>query len=99
MKIQIVVECRFGEESMWVSEISDYEFNILEPLIAEIERRKGYFPTGDYYTSPDPKPEDLYGCYGEAFKILQRSLPTPCHGFGRISEVHIFKGKELELYI
>ena len=40
MKIQIVVECRFGEESMWVSEISDYEFNILEPLIAEIQRRK-----------------------------------------------------------
>lgn len=98
MKIQILVEARYGEESNWVSDINEYEFSQLNPLLAEIERRKGYFPTGDYYEYPDPSPDDLYAEY-PGLEILKRLLPTPIHGFGRISEVHVFTVDPISLYL
>ena len=98
MKIQVLVEARYGEESNWLSDVTEEELNLLNPLLAEIERRRGYYPTGDYYTYPDPKPEDLYGSY-PGLQILRRMLPTPIHGFGRISEVHVFTVDPISLYI
>ncbi len=98
MKIQILVEARYGEESNWVSDINQEEFNLLNPLLAEIERRRGYYPTGDYYSYPDPNPEDLYSEY-PGLPVLKRLLPTPIHGFGRISEVHVFTSDPISLYI
>lgn len=98
MKIQILVESRYGEESSWVSDINESEFNLLNPLLAEIEKRKGYYPTGDYYTYPDPNPEDLYSMF-PGFRVLKRILPTPIHGFGRISEVHVFTVDPISLYL
>lgn len=98
MKIQILVEARYGEESNWVSDISDNELNLLNPLLAEIERRRGYFPTGDYYTYPDPNPFDLYSEF-PGLGVLKRLLPTPIHGFGRICEVHVFTVEPISLYI
>lgn len=98
MKIQILVEARYGEESNWISDINESELNQLNPLLAEIERRKGYFPTGDYYVYPDPNPDDLYSEY-PGLAILKRLLPTPVHGFGRISEVHVFTVDPISLYL
>lgn len=98
MKIQILVEARYGEESNWVSDIDQSEFELLNPLLAEIEKRNGYFPTGDYYTYPDPNPLDLYREF-PGLEILKRLLPTPLHGFGRISEVHVFTVDPISLYI
>lgn len=98
MKIQILVEARYGEESNWISDINEYELNQLNPLLAEIERRKGYFPTGDYYVYPDPNPNDLYSEF-PGLEILKRLLPTPIHGFGKISEVHVFTVDPISLYL
>lgn len=98
MKIQVLVEARYGEESNWISDVSEEELNLLNPLLAEIERRRGYYPTGEYYIFPDPKPEDLYSSF-PGYEILKRILPTPTHGFGRISEVHVFTVDPISLYI
>ena len=98
MKLQIIVDCRYGEESNWVSEINEDELNKLNPLLADIETRRGYYPTGDYYTYPDPSPKELYSSYS-GWEILQRLLPTPTHGFAKISEVHIFTGDTMSLYL
>lgn len=98
MKIQILVEARYGEESNWVSDISEEEFVLLNPLLADIEARRGYFPTGDYYEYPDPNPYDLYSQY-PGLGILKRLLPTPIHGFGKISEIHVFKDDPISLYL
>lgn len=98
MKIQILVEARYGEESNWISDINESEFELLNPLLAEIEKRRGYFPTGSYYTYPDPNPLDLYSEF-PGLEVLKRLLPTPIHGFGRISEVHVFTVDPISLYI
>lgn len=98
MKIQVSVECRYGEESIWVSDINEEELNLLNPVLAEIEMRKGYFPTGEYYIHPDPKPEDLYSHF-QGWTVLNRILPSPVHGFGKISEVHVFMNDPMSLYM
>lgn len=98
MKIQILVDARYGEESNWMSDITEEEFQMLNPLLAEIERRNGYYPTGDYYVYPDPNPEDLYSGF-PGLAVLKRLLPTPIHGFGKISEVHVFNVDPISLYI
>lgn len=99
MKIQVSVECRYGEESTWVSDINQEEFDALNPVLAEIEQRRGYFPTGDYYVSPDPKPEELYSHHQFGWTVLNRILPSPIHGFGKINEVHVFMNDPISLYI
>ena len=98
MKIQVLVEARYGEESSWVSDISEEELNLLNPLLADIENRKGYFPTGDYYEYPDPSPYELYSQY-PGLEVLKKILPTPIHGFGKISEIHVFTVDPISLYI
>jgi hypothetical protein len=98
MKILILVESRIGEESMWVSDITEEEMSKLEPLLYEIQKRNGYYPTGSYYTSPDPKPEELYK-YFDGFEILRTRLPTPINGFGKIREVTVMTGDSYSLYM
>lgn len=98
MKILILVESRVGEESMWVSDITEEEMNKLEPLLYEIKNRNGYYPTGDYYVFPDPKPEELYKNF-DGFEILRTRLPTPINGFGKIREVTVMTGDSYSLYM
>lgn len=89
MQILIIVDCPDGEESMWLSEISEEELNLITPLLVEIKNYEGYFPTGSYI-DPNLTTEQLYG-HLEGYKIINRFLPTPVHGFSRIEEALLFK--------
>lgn len=90
MRILFIVECREGEESMWLSEIDTQELNLITPLLEVIKNNQGYFPTGSYISQEGPKVEELYG-WVEGFSIINRFLPTPIHGFSKINEVLLFQ--------
>ena len=54
MQILFQVECREGEESNWLSEVSAEELDLLYPLLYTIKANFGYFPTGTYKIPGDP---------------------------------------------
>lgn len=98
MNIVIRVDAEIGEESTWVSEIKSEEFDEIVPLLLEIKKNDGYFPTGKFRKDDDPKPEILYSGYS-GWKNLISRLPTPSSGIKRISEIHIYKENPISLYI
>ena len=90
MQILFQVECREGEESNWLSEVSAEELDLLYPLLYAIKANFGYFPTGTYKIPGDPSVEDIYGSL-PGFGIINRFLPTPEHGFCRIRTIYLFE--------
>lgn len=98
MKIQITVDCEPGEECTWVSDITREEMEILDPLLMEIKKRNGYYPTEKFLDPSDPKPEELYSMF-PGFEILRRRLPSPLSGIGKIREIDVFTGEIFTLYI
>ena len=98
MTIIVKVDCNAGEEGMYMSEITGEEFDILKPLIDEIFRRQGYFPTGSKYNYGDPTVEDLYGGFPGIDDFISR-IPSPLHGIERISEIHVFCEAPVSLYM
>jgi len=96
--IIIKVDSKEGEESLWFSYISEEELIEMGPLINEIIKNGGYFPTGSYIGNDDPRPDVLYsGLPG--WKILTSRLPTPLSGFKKILEIHVFKDNPNSLYM
>jgi hypothetical protein len=98
MKIIIHVDCDLGEDSMWMSDISPEEFEILKPLIDEIYKNSGYFPTGSKWNLEDPTVEDLYGGFKGIEDFISR-IPCPIHGIERISEIYVFCEEPFSLYM
>ena len=98
MTIIVKVDCNAGEEGMYMSEITAEEANILDPLLNEIFKHSGYFPTGDKYHYGDPTVEDLYGQFQGIEDFISR-IPSPLHGIERISEIHIFCEAPVSLYM
>lgn len=96
-----IVDCNEGEESISISEISLDELNYINPLLLEIRKNQGYYPTGNFLIYPDPSPEELYGKrYGDnAFNILDSRLPKPSGGFRRIIEIKVFSEPSISLYM
>lgn len=97
MTIIIKVDCKIGEESVYVSEISLNDLNLLNPLLLKIRDNSGYFPTGEFYTSEDPDPEFLY--MGYPVRLLKTFLPSPVSGIKRILEISIFSDSPMTLYM
>ena len=88
MNLLVRVDSREGEESTWMTYITEEELRKLRPLLDELKKNSGYFPTGTYLED-EPKPEILYSGY-EGWNILKGRLPTPISGFKRILEIHVY---------
>lgn len=89
MQILFIVDCHEGEESRWLSEINEEELNLITPLLEKIKENDGYFPTGQFIYPGESNIEAMYG-HLEGFRIINRFLPTPIHGFSKIEEVLLF---------
>jgi len=76
MKILIKVDCKEGEESMWLSDIEESELDLVAPLIRDIKLNNGYWPEG----------AQQYPGYLE----IKNRLPSPPSGIERISEIYVF---------
>ena len=98
MNIIIRVEAEDGEESLWMSGIKSEELDEMTPLLLEIQKNNGYFPTGKFRNENDPKPEILYSGYS-GWKTLVSRLPTPSSGIKRILEIHVYREDPISLYM
>lgn len=98
MTIIFKVNSREGEESIWISEINEEEFILLNQVLLEIKKYNGYFPSIENQDNLDPSPEELYGML-EGFKYINGRLPSPIHGFTRIEEVILFSENSKVLYM
>jgi hypothetical protein len=86
MILLVKVECSEGEESIYISEVSQEDLYNLGNILESIKENSGYFPTGIYHIQPDPSPFDLYGGFPGFNDFLGR-LPNPPSGIKRISEI------------
>jgi len=98
MNIFIRVETVEGEESNWLSGITEEEMRLLEPLLLEVKDQGGYFPTGQFLMKGEPRPEILYSSF-PGWSILKGRLPEPRSGIKRILEVHVFREDPISLYM
>lgn len=98
MFLLVKVDAREGEESCWVTEVSEEEAGDLWELGKEIEKNSGYFPTQHNLEDPDPRPDILYSGFKGWNSLISR-LPTPLSGFHRIIEIHFFKESPISLYM
>lgn len=89
MRIVFIVDCEPGEESISITSIDQEEMANVDPVLQEIKRHNGYYPTGDFLDYNSPTPEELYGNFA-GFEEVESRLPRPVHGFKRIDEVHVF---------
>ena len=76
MKILIKVDCKEGEESMWLSDIEESELNLVASLIRDIKFNNGYWPA---------EAQQYPG-----FSEIKNRLPSPLSGIERISEIYVF---------
>ena len=84
-----------GEEGTWMTRIEERELHDLLPLLEEIKRNEGYFPSPVFRVEPDPKPEILYSHFPGWSSLISR-LPTPKTGIRRILEVHFFPSEDVK---
>lgn len=98
MFLLIKVDAREGEESCWMTEISEKEVYEVWRLLKEVKKNSGYFPTSKKIEDGDPRPDILYSS-SPGWNSLITRLPTPLSGYHKIIEAHIFKERPISLYM
>ena len=96
--IILKVDAVEGEESTWVSKISEEELTEMKSLLEAIFKNNGYFPTDNKCEEGDPRADLLYSSY-PGWKSLITRLPTPISGYRKIVEIHVFSGAPTSLYM
>lgn len=85
-----------GEENMSIAQVSDYDMEVLNPMLLDIRSRNGYYPSGKYLRPGNPTPRDLYRKY-PGWEIFQSIIPHPLSGFSHITEIELYEGEPLKM--
>lgn len=94
--IIILVDARQGEDKWAVDEVSELDLKVMEPLLVEIKKNGGYYPTEGRNQPGAPNARDLYHGY-EGWNVLDSIVPRPLSGFTRIIEIRLFRGESMVL--
>lgn len=95
-KIVIRVDAKEGEQDTSIHSLSEYDLEVLGPLLENIKAHQGFFLAGRRPQGWEPSAKDLYkGFLG--WDIFVSLLPKPIHGFSNILYVEIYSGNPYKM--
>ena len=84
------------ESCISISKVSDYDMEILEPLLLDIKSHCGYYPTGKFKKMGKPSARELYHNY-VGWDVFESLVPKPISGFSSIIKVSLFKDEPYKM--
>lgn len=92
--IIISVDANKGEQDTTISRVSATDMMVLDPILRDIQSKKGYFPTTSRCSPGQPSARDLYHDY-VGWDVFISILPKPISGFTTILKVLVFPDNPL----
>ena len=85
-----------GESNIAITDVSDTDMEVLEPMLLDIQQHRGYYPTGGMCKRGQPTARDLYRKH-QGWDVFESIVPRPPSGVNRIISVRLFRQEPLKM--
>lgn len=86
----IRVDAEEGEENYSIQQLSDYDMEILEPMLLCIQSHRGHYPKNRPKKPYEPTARELYHDF-IGWDIFESLLPNPKSGFSTILTIKVYR--------